>query len=228
MESRTLGRIKIMLPDLTEPGLHLSSVESLESGRGTVQEFQYADANLRELDLAGTQLITGRITGLRAARVRFEAVNLHCVQLDACDLRSARWAGGKLTRVVFHNCRIMGAALSDLVLDHVLFDRCKLDYTAFTKVRAAGPVAFSECGLTEASLTDCDLSGAVMRDCTLRDTEFGRGRYRGLDLRDNDLTALRGVASLNHALIDRAQQDQLTQALMTELDMTYGDDLNMP
>ncbi|WP_424889672.1 pentapeptide repeat-containing protein [Streptomyces sp. XH2] len=228
MESRALGRIKITLPDLTEPGLRLSLVESLESGRGTVQEFQYADAHLRELDLAGTRLITGRITGLRAARVRFEAVNLHCVQLDACDLGVARWTGGKLTRVAFRNCKIMGAVLDDLVLEHVLFDRCKLDYTAFTKVRAAGPVAFSECGLTEASLTDCDLSDAVMRDCTLRDTEFGRGRYRGLDLRDNDLGALRGVASLNRVLIDRAQQDQLAQALMAELDVTYGDDLNVP
>ncbi|MCF3107106.1 pentapeptide repeat-containing protein [Streptomyces roseoverticillatus] len=224
MESRTFGRIKITPPGLTEPGLYLSRVESLESGRGTVQEFQYADANLRELDLAGTQLITGRITGLRAARVRFEAVNLYGVELDACDLGSAQWTGSKLTRVVLRHCKIMGAALDDLVLDDVLFDRCKLDYTDFTKVRVAGPVAFSGCGLTEASLTDCDLSDAVMRGCTLRDTEFGRGRYQGLDLRDNDLATLRGVASLNRVLIDRAQQDQLAQALMAELDVTYGDD----
>ncbi|MGW9369972.1 hypothetical protein ACWGVR_08130 [Streptomyces xanthophaeus] len=39
--------------------------------------------------------------------------------------------------------------------------------------------------LTEAAFTDCDLSDAVFTDCTLRLTEFGTGRYRNTDLREN-------------------------------------------
>ncbi|MGW6952544.1 pentapeptide repeat-containing protein [Streptomyces xanthophaeus] len=45
--------------------------------------------------------------------------------------------------------------------------------------------------LTEATFTDCDLSDAVFTDCTLRLTEFGTGRYRNTDLRENDLSAMK-------------------------------------
>ncbi|MEU5428505.1 pentapeptide repeat-containing protein [Streptomyces olivoreticuli] len=228
MEPLTFGRVQITLPEFSEPGLYLSRIQSLEAGRGTVQDFHYADADLRALDLADTQLITGRITNLRTARVQFQAVNLHSVEVDACDLGSAQWTESKLTRVVFRNCKIMGAALDGLTLDDVLFEKCKLDYTAFSKVRATGPVVFFGCSLPEASFTDCDLADAVMRDCTLRDTEFVRGRYQHLDLRGNDLSTVRGVAALSCVLIDHAQQADLGQALVTELDVTYGDDPDSP
>ncbi|SPE57641.1 secreted effector protein PipB [Streptomyces netropsis] len=228
MEPLTFGRIQIAVPDLNEPDLHLSRVQSLEADRGTVQDFHYADTELRALDLADTQLVTGLISNLSVARVQFQAVNLHAVELEACDLGSARWADSKLTRVSFRNCKIMGAALDGLTLDDVLFEKCKLDYTAFTKFRATGSVVFSGCSLTEASFTECDLTDAVVRDCTLRDTEFNPGRYQRLDLRDNDLSNVRGAASLGRVLIDRAQQVELGQALTAELDVTYGDDLDTP
>ncbi|MFP8903863.1 pentapeptide repeat-containing protein, partial [Streptomyces atacamensis] len=118
---------------------------------------------------------------------------------------------------------LLGAALDGLVLDDVLFENCKLDYTTFTKVRSTGPVAFAGCILTEATFTDCDLSNVVLSDCTLRLTEFGPGRYRGADLRGNDLTTLRGVAHLAKVRIDLGQQHDLTQALVSELDIAVGD-----
>lgn len=225
MDTRTFGRVQLTLPDLHEPGLYLSRVQRLESQRGTVQDFHYTDVDLRDLDLSDTQLITGRITQVRAVRVQLQAVNLHSVEIDTCDWGSAHCAEGKLTRVVFRNCKIMGAALEGLVLDDVLFENCKFDYTTFTKIRATGAVVFSGCSLSEASFTDCNLTNAVVSDCTLRATEFGPGRYQRLDLRGNDLSGVRGVASLGRVLIDRAQVAELAQALVTELDVTYGEDL---
>jgi hypothetical protein len=61
--------------------------------------------------------------------------------------------------------------------------------------------------------------------CDLRLTEFDGGTYRGLDLRGNDLSQLRGIASLRQVIIDRAQTLQLAEALGDELDVTYGEDL---
>lgn len=63
MAIRIFGHATITLPELDEPGLYLSNVDSLDSSRGTVQDFAYGDADLRSLDLAQTQLVTGRIAG---------------------------------------------------------------------------------------------------------------------------------------------------------------------
>ncbi|MGW6821194.1 pentapeptide repeat-containing protein [Streptomyces sp. NPDC055005] len=224
MATRTFGLTTVTLPELDEPGLYLSNVDSLDGSRGTVQDFAYGDADLRSLDLADTQLVTGRIAGIRAKRVEFEAVNLHGVEISDSDLGSARWTGSKLTRVHVRDCKLMGASLDGLVLDDVLFEGCRLDFATFEKVRATGPVAFIGCVLTEATFTDCDLSDAVFTDCTLRLTEFGTGRYRNTDLRENDLSAIRGVANLAKIRIDPGQQSDLAEALVNELDMTLGDD----
>ncbi|GHF58973.1 hypothetical protein GCM10018790_41170 [Kitasatospora xanthocidica] len=143
-------------------------------------------------------------------------------------LGNLRWADSKLSRVVFTNCKIMGGNLSGLALDNVLFDNCKLDYSTFEKLRATGPLVFNRCVLTESTFTGCDLTSAAFNNCTLRDTEFGRGTYKATDLRGNDLTALRGVGNLTEVIIDRAQQIELTQALIAELDVTFGDDLDEP
>ncbi|CAM5642312.1 hypothetical protein SAVIM338S_06304 [Streptomyces avidinii] len=224
MATRTFGHATITLPELDEPGLYLSNVDSLDSTRGTVQDFAYGDTDLRSLDLTQTQLVTGRLSGIRAKRVEFEAVNLHGVEISDSELGSARWTESKLTRVHFRDCKLMGAALDGLVLDDVLFEGCKLDFATFEKVRVTGPVAFIGCVLTEATFTDCDLSDAVFTDCTLRLTEFGTGRYRNLDLRENDLSAVRGVANLAKVRIDPSQQSDLAEALVDELGITVGDD----
>ncbi|MFE5582146.1 pentapeptide repeat-containing protein [Kitasatospora sp. NPDC056531] len=224
MTSRTFGRISVTLPDLADG--YLSNVASLEGGRGTVQDFNYADTDLRDLDLANARLLTGRITNLHASRVRLIEVRIDSVEFNGCDLGNLQWVDSKLSRVVFRNCKLMASNISGLTLDNVLFDNCKLDYSTFEKVRATGPLAFARCVLTESTFTGCDLTASVFNDCTLRDTEFGRGTYKATDLRGNDLTALRGIGNLTKVVIDRAQQIELTQALMTELDVTFGDDLD--
>ncbi|MEV7183373.1 pentapeptide repeat-containing protein [Kitasatospora sp. NPDC093102] len=226
MPSRTFGRVRITLPDLTDGSL--SNVSALESGRGIVQEFAYADADLRDLDLANARLITGRITNLRAYRVHLDDARVDSVEFDGCDLGSLQWVDSRLSRVVFKNCKILGGNYSNLTLDNVLFDHCKLDYSTFEKLRATGALAFTGCALTESTFSGCDLTAAVFNDCTLRDTEFGRGTYRATDLRGNDLSALRGIGNLTKVIIDRPQQIELTQALMTELGVTFGDDLDEP
>ncbi|MGK5534121.1 pentapeptide repeat-containing protein [Streptomyces sp. URMC 129] len=228
MHSRTFGHITLTLPALDDPDLYLSSVTSLEGGRGTVQDFQYADASLRELDLADTRLITGRITGLSAQRVRLDCTRLDSIEFSGCDFRSLHWSDSKLSRTVFRDCKLMGATLDQLALDNVLFTGCRLDYATFHQIRAAGPVALVKCTLTEAAFDHCDLSGAHIEACTLHLTEFTAGTYRHTDLRGNDLSTLRGVPALKQILIDRPQQTELAHALTTELGITFGDTLNDP
>ncbi|MEU5811205.1 pentapeptide repeat-containing protein [Streptomyces sp. NPDC047718] len=224
MSTRTFGHATITLPELDDTGLYLSRVDTLDSPRGTVQEFTYGEADLRSLDLSDARLVTGRITGVHAKQAEFEALNLHRVEISGSDLGTARWTESKLTRVHIRDSKMMGAALDGLALDDVLFENCKFDYATFEKVRATGPVAFTGCAFSEATFTDCDLTNAVFADCTLRLTEFGVGRYRDLDLRGNDLSTVRGVANLSKILINPAQRADLAEALVADLDITLEDD----
>jgi uncharacterized protein YjbI with pentapeptide repeats len=224
VDTRTIGRVTITLPGLNEPGLYLSAVDTLDSPRGIVQDFAYENVDLRALDLADTQLVTGRITDVRTKRTVFADLNLHGVEITGSDFGTALWSESKLTRVALRDCKLMGAALNGLVLDDVLFTGCKFDYATFEKIRATGPVAFVDCTFTEATLTNCDLSDAVFSDCGLRMTEFGTGRYRDTDLRGNDLSTIRGAAHLSKARINHGQQAQLAEALVHELDIAIGDD----
>jgi uncharacterized protein YjbI with pentapeptide repeats len=224
MDTRTIRRKSVTLPALNEPGLHLSHVTSLAGGRGRVAEFHYADDDVRDLDLADTHLMDGRITGLKAQRTRFEKLRVDSVEFTGCGLSSLQWIDSKLSRAVFRDCKLMGAAFEDVTLDNVLFENCKLDYSTLTRVRAIGPVIFSTCSLREATLAAADLGAALIDDCDLRLTEFDGGRYRGLDLRGNDLSQLRGLASLQQIVIDQAQTVQLAKALATELDVTFGEE----
>ncbi|MBW1601729.1 pentapeptide repeat-containing protein [Streptomyces sp. JJ66] len=224
MVSRTFGHITVTNPDLDEPGLYLSVVETLDNPRGSVQDFTYGGVDLRSLALTGIRLITGRVSDVRAKQVEFGALKLHGIEITNSDLGSARWSESKFTRVHFRNCKIMGAALDGVVLDDVLFEKCRFDYASFKRVRAVGPVAFVGCALTEVTFTDCDLSHAVFSDCGLKLTEFGGGRYGETDLRGNDLSQIRGVAHLAKVRIDPGQQTDLAQALVNELGITIGDD----
>ncbi|AKG41412.1 pentapeptide repeats family protein [Streptomyces xiamenensis] len=224
MDTRTIRRTSVTLPALNEPGLYLSNVTSLEGGRGRVAEFHYADADLRDLDLADTHLMDGRITGLKAQRTRLEKLRVDSVEFTGCDLSSPRWTDSRISRAVFRDCKLMGATFEDVTLDNVLFEHCKLDYS--TRVRATGPVIFSKCSLRETTLAAVDLGAALIDDCDLRLTEFDGGKYRGLDLRGNDLSQLRGLASLKQIVIDQAQTLQLAEALAAELDLTFSEDLD--
>ncbi|MFD8937652.1 pentapeptide repeat-containing protein [Streptomyces sp. NPDC059578] len=226
MDTRTIRRTIVTLPSLNEPGLYLSNVTSLQGGRGRLAEFHYADADLRDLDLADTHLLDGRITGLKAQRTRWEKLRIDSVEFTGCDLASLQWTDSKVSRTVFRDCKLMGATLEDVTLDNALFENCKIDYSTFTRLRAAGPVIFSKCTLRETTFTAADLGAALIDDCDLRLTEFDGGKYRGLDLRGNDLSQLRGLASLKQVVIDQAQKLQLAEALTAELNITFGEDLD--
>lgn len=117
LESRTFGHTSVTLPHLEEPGLYLTNVAALEASRGIVQEFQYTGLDRRSLELASTQLVTGRISGIRADRVVFSDVRLNGVEFIGCDLSSLQWRDSKLSRVVFRDCKIMGGMLAGLSIE---------------------------------------------------------------------------------------------------------------
>ncbi len=151
-------------------------------------------------------------------------LDVRSAEFSACELGSLRWAGGKISRTRFDNCRLLGARLEDVTLAHVVFTDCKMDYATLDRIRAVGPVLLVRCSLREAEFTGCDLAGSLFDGCDLFSATFGRGRYGGCDLRGNDLSAVNGAHHLKRVVIDHAQLMQLAQALAAELEVTFGDE----
>jgi uncharacterized protein YjbI with pentapeptide repeats len=54
-----------------------------------------------------------------------------------------------------------------LIPENVVFDGCRLDYAALTRVRATGPVALVDCDLDNATLRRCQLPKTAISGCRL-------------------------------------------------------------
>lgn len=143
------------------------------------------------------------------------------MEFTGCDLASLHWSDSRLSSVVFRDCKLMGATLVDVALDNVLFENCTLDYCTFIRVRATGPVIVTGCSLCETTFDAADLSAVLFDDCDLRQVVFDGGKHRGLDLRGNNLSQLRGLASLTQLIIDRAQTSSYASGCRTSIRTTW-------
>lgn len=227
-----MGRITIRetsaeLPAFDEEA-DLERVSSLGPAGALVSHFEFGATMVRALDVKDVRLLGGKIRSVRSERAGLTRLRADSVEFSGCELGSLRWAGGKITRTRFDSCKLLGARLEDLTLEHVVFTDCKMDYAILDRIRAAGPVLFVRCSLREAEFTGCDLNGALFDGCDLSLATFGPGKYRGCDLRGNDLSAVVSTHHLERIVIDRPQLIQLAQALAAELGVTFGDDPGGP
>ena len=221
MQTATYGRVGVVLPYLEDD--HHTVAELPESG--ILSDYLYANHQIRELAVTEGQLSNGRISKIDAQRVTMDTVRLESAYIEGCTLTSLELADCTLSRVIFRECKILGARFNDSKWANVVFDRCRLEYSDLDAINATGAVVFANTILKEVTFTDCELPNAVMKDCTLTDVAFEGGQYKGLDLRGTDLDTIRGAANLSGALIDITQRIQLAEALVAELDLNYPEDL---
>jgi uncharacterized protein YjbI with pentapeptide repeats len=224
MDRLAIRTTSAALPRLDEADLE--EVDSLTNRLGVISDFRVDDLELRALTVADQSLVSGRIHGLRAERAKLREVRMDSVEFAGCDLSRMVVTDGKWSRVHFVNCKILSGEFEDVTFENVVFDRCKLDYASFQSVTAKGPVIFRECSLEEAWFSGCDLSKAAFDDCRMVATAFERTTAEGMDLRGNDLSALRGIASLRHALVERSQTLELGWALVGDLELELPEDVD--
>lgn len=135
------------------------------------------------------------------------------------DLSSIRWDGGAIERCVFRGCTLVGANIVGVVLKNVIFENCRLDYASLSQLRTVGPVLFIGCSLTETTFQHTNLSAAAFDGCKLAATSFEECDLRGADLRGNDLTSITGISSLRGARLSETQLAGLTEAVVRDLQL---------
>ena len=211
------------LPDLPEEA-QLTQVDALTGRDKLVSRFELAKA-VRAFDIEDTHLLDGRVHSVCADSGQVKGPTIRSVEFARCDIGALRWSGGVISRTRFDGCKLLAARFENVILDHVVFSDCRLDYAELSHIRAKGPVLFVGCSLREAEFRGCDLARALFDECDLTLTDFGPGNYRGCDLRGNDLAAIRGAHHLKRVVIDRPQVFQLAEALATDLEVSFGDEL---
>jgi uncharacterized protein YjbI with pentapeptide repeats len=163
----------------------------------------------------------------RLARAELLRVNLSRSWLINADLSSIRWEAGAIDRCLFRGCTLVGANLNQLTLKNVIFENCRLDYATLSQIRTAGPTLLIGCSLIETTLHQATLTAAAFDNCKLAATHFDECDLRGADLRGNDLAAITGVTSLRGARLEETQLAGLTEAVVRDLhlDLTHRDSL---
>ncbi|MEV0328979.1 pentapeptide repeat-containing protein [Micromonospora echinospora] len=216
MRTTTVGDLRILLPDLDPDDLDSTSELTGDLSDATVEVASWRGAEFENVsvrssrisgvDLSESTWQAGALLGCEVARTNFSGATLSGVTIERCAVTGSRFTGARLT---------------DIRLKDVLFEGCRFDYATFTRVTAAGAVAFVDCVLTDATWSSCRLLDTVLRSCQLTRLELDSCQLRGADLRGNPLHDLRAtLANLHGVILDEDQLTDITHLAVAELNLT--------
>jgi uncharacterized protein YjbI with pentapeptide repeats len=174
----------------------------------SLEENSLMEARLADVDAGG-----GRMVGLRWVDVVVDRGNLANLVLPepaltraaftGTRLTGAQWTRGRITDVVFRDCRIDLATFAGTTFERVTFDGCVLAQADFGGALLRS-VRFDHCDLTEADLGDVRIDGCELRSCTL-DGLVAAERLRGAAMPWADVVG--NAALLANALGIRLLED---------------------
>jgi uncharacterized protein YjbI with pentapeptide repeats len=154
-------------------------------------ETRLVDADLsggreRGWQLSDTVVERGNLANLAAPELTLSRVVFSGVRLTG-----AEWTRGRITDVVFRDCRIDLATFAGTTFDRVAFDGCLLGQAEFREALLRS-VRFDHCDLTEADVTGVRIDGCELRSCAL-DGLTGVERLRGVAMPWGDVVGHAGV-----------------------------------
>jgi uncharacterized protein YjbI with pentapeptide repeats len=216
MDTRTVGDLKILTPDL-DPG---DLDPTADPPADALLEALVDGAYWLGLELDTARLRLSHLIRVNLADATWRRPTVYGCRFEQVDLSGARLAGATLERCEFIGCRLTGLQLSDTTLKNVIFENCRLDYATLTQVRSTGPTALLESNLDHATMTRCHLGQLVISRCRFDEVEFQDCDLRGADLRGTDLSTVCGISNLRGSIVTASQIDELAATLTRELTLT--------
>ncbi|WP_030487314.1 pentapeptide repeat-containing protein [Micromonospora chokoriensis] len=227
MRTTTVGDVTLLLPDLDPEDLEqVTDLPDDDLHDGLVEDVSWRGRQFGELSIRGC-----RITGADLGEITWEGGVLYGCEIVRTDLSGAALTGVNVERCSVTGSRFTGTRLVDVRLKDVLFDNCRFDYAALSRVSAAGSVAFTDCTLVHGTWSYCRLSGVALRSCDLGDLELDSCRFDGADLRGSRLHAftapldnLQGVALTEDQLPELTRIAVLALSIDVRADVARGHD----
>jgi uncharacterized protein YjbI with pentapeptide repeats len=141
------------------------------------------------------------------------------------DLAGARWGGRHLIRDTYDGCRMVGLEAPELVAEHVLFRRCRLELANF-RYATLRSVVFDDCVLDEADFGGADLSLCTFAGCRMNGVRLAGVRLTKVDLRGNELVPDGDTHALKGATLDLGQLIDLAPLFARDLGIVTPDDVS--
>jgi uncharacterized protein YjbI with pentapeptide repeats len=155
------------------------------------EQTRLVDAELSGGRERGWQLTDTVVERGNLANLAAPELTLSRVVFSGTRLTGADWTRGRITDVVFRDCRIDLATFAGTTFDRVAFDGCLLGQAEFREALLRA-VRFDHCDLTEADVTGVRLDGCELRSCTL-DGMVGVERLRGAAMPWGDVVGHAGL-----------------------------------
>jgi uncharacterized protein YjbI with pentapeptide repeats len=137
------------------------------------------------------------------------------VELDRSDTANADFAGSRLRRVAFSNCRMTGVGLAGAALEDVVFRGCKLDLGNLQTARLL-QVTFEDCLLDDADFNGGTIELSRFDRCNIRRCDFRGTRMRDVDLRGSEIVLNGRAADLAGAIVSPVQLTELAPVLAAD------------
>lgn len=185
--------------------LPLCRMSHVDAREAVFEDCAFADAQTR----TGLAAVFSNLEEARFARCdltlsQFDRSSLFGVEMDACNLRGAR----------FHKVDFAKSFGRRLVRSRAVFRDCHLELADLSDARLAG-CELVRSDLRDADLRDADLEGADLSGANLFHTSLAGARLAGADLRGAEVSSLdlAVLASREGMKITADQQYRLLTAL---------------
>jgi len=190
-------------------------MDDLELNDYSIEEGDFT--KVRRLEVEGCVISAVHFESAALDRMQISDTRLH--RLDAAGMRApeAAWL-----RVVCENGRFTGADLGAALLEDCIFENVKFD-EAGLRFAVLKRVKFVNCVLKHADLSGAKLSHVSFSGCDFEGTNFDKATCVAVDMRGENLAAIKGVLGLKGVTVSSDQVMQLAPAFATEvgLDVDY-------
>jgi uncharacterized protein YjbI with pentapeptide repeats len=180
----------------------------LESGNfKDITRLQIEGSSLRGIDFSGLQLEKCELTDALFTKV-------DCIGLRASEASWLRveMADSRMTGVDFG-----GAHFEDCVFRNLKLDEAGFRFATFKRVR------FEGCILRKADVSNAKMQQVVFKGCDFEAINFDSASCTSVDIRDQNLTTIKGVYGLKNTRITSEQLVQLAPLLAAELKFHIDD-----
>jgi uncharacterized protein YjbI with pentapeptide repeats len=213
MNAITQPVVPKLLPQLDDWSGKIS--DEIELQTSAVQDKNFA--NVRRLEVEGC-----RLTALQLGAARFDKLRLSDVTLYRVEAAGMRAPEGSALRMVCKDSRLTGVDLGEALLEDCVFENVKLDEVGF-RFAVLKRVRFVSCVLRNADFSGAKFSNVTFSACELNGANFDNATCKFVDLRGENIAAIKGVMGLKGATVSSEQLIQLAPLLAAEagLDVDY-------
>ena len=157
-----------------------------------------------------------RFDRVELSSCRFKTALIADTTFDECLLFGSNFDNSHLKRVSITGGMHTGIILSGAKMEDITFRNCKLNLSNF-RLSQLKRITFIDCELSDADFGTSQLSQVTFDSCVMTGADFSSCEILSADLRDSDISLIKGISGLKGATVNLTQAIGLAQTMAIEL-----------